>query len=208
MTDFTLTCFGQSGNAYKAALALNLAGADWTPKFINFFKGEHKSPEYLAKNEMARVPIMEHGGQTYAESGLILDVIARETGKLGGATQAEKDEILRWILWDNYSFTTLIAPLRFIGHFMPEEKRPAGVVPFLQSRLAPALETLDNRLADRDFVATPGVSIADCSLVGYLYYGEELPFDLAAHKNITAWLDRIAALPGFVPPYELMPMKP
>jgi glutathione S-transferase len=56
-------------------------------------------------------------------------------------------------------------------------------------------------------VATPGVSIADLSLVGYLYYGKELPFDLAEFANITAWLDRIAALPGFKMPYDLMPKQ-
>ena len=208
MTDFTLTCFGQSGNAYKAALALNLAGADWAPKFINFMQGAHRAPEFLAQNEMARVPVMEHGGTVYTESGLILDVISRETGKLGGATQAEKDEIQRWILWDNYGFTSTIAPLRFLSAFVPEDKRPENVIPFLQGRLRPCLKVLDARLAGRDFVATPGISIADCSLAGYLYYGEELPFDLGEFPNITAWLARIAALPGFVPPYELMPLKP
>ena len=207
MADFTLTCFGQSGNAYKAALALNLAGADWEPEFINFFEGEHRSPDFMAKNELARVPLLEHGGKAYSESGLILEVIARETGKLGGASQEEMDEIRRWILWDNYAFTSVIAPLRFILTFVPEDKRPEGVAPFLQGRLRPCLKVLDARLAGRDFVATPGPSIADCSLAGYLYYGEELPFDLGAHPNITAWLARIAALPGFVPPYELMPTQ-
>jgi glutathione S-transferase len=32
MTEFTLDCFLESGNAYKAALMLELSGADWAPR--------------------------------------------------------------------------------------------------------------------------------------------------------------------------------
>ncbi|MFT6773941.1 MAG: glutathione S-transferase [Paracoccaceae bacterium] len=207
MAEFNLTCFAQSGNAYKAALFLELAGADWQPVWINFLEGAHRSPEYTAKTEFARVPLLEHNGKHYSESGLILTHLAEATGKFGGATQDEKDEILRWIMWDNYGFTSTIAPLRFIATFVPEAKQPVGVIPFLQGRLQPCLKVLDARLANRDFVATPGLSIADLSLIGYLYYGEELPFDLAEFPNITAWLARIAALPGFKMPYDLMPKQ-
>jgi glutathione S-transferase len=207
MAEFKLTCFAQSGNAYKAALLLELAGADWEPTWINFFEGHHRSPEYTAKNEFARVPLLEHNGKNYSESGLILIHLAEATGKFGGATQDEKDEILRWIMWDNYGFTSTIAPLRFIGHFMPEDKRPADVLAFLKSRLRPCLKVLDARLAGREFVATPTLSIADLSLIGYLYYEGELPFDLSEFANITAWLARIAALPGFKMPYDLMPKQ-
>ena len=44
MADYTLHCFLESGNAYKTALMLQLAGADWEPEWVNFFKGEHRSP--------------------------------------------------------------------------------------------------------------------------------------------------------------------
>ena len=188
MAEFRLTCFAQSGNAYKAALFLALADADWEPVWINFFEGEHRSPEYLEKNAFARVPLLEHNGKFYSESGLILTHLAEATGKFGG-------------------FTSTIAPLRFIATFVPEDKQPVGVVPFLQGRLKPCLKVLDAHLKDRDFVAVDRLSIADLSLVGYLYYGKELPFDLTQYPNITAWLDRIKAMPGFEMPYDLMPQK-
>ena len=34
-----LHCFGESGNAYKAALTLELSGYDWEPVFVDFFNG-------------------------------------------------------------------------------------------------------------------------------------------------------------------------
>ena len=39
MPEYQLYCFAQSGNAYRAALMLNLIGADWKPVFVDFFKG-------------------------------------------------------------------------------------------------------------------------------------------------------------------------
>jgi hypothetical protein len=44
MAEYVLHCFAQSGNAYKAALMLELAGADWTPHFIDYFGGETRTP--------------------------------------------------------------------------------------------------------------------------------------------------------------------
>ena len=39
MPEYQLYCFAQSGNAYRAALMLNLIGADWQPVYVDFFKG-------------------------------------------------------------------------------------------------------------------------------------------------------------------------
>jgi len=58
----TLYCFGESGNAYKAALALELAGVDWTPRFVDFFKGAARSPEFRALNPMGEVPVLDADG--------------------------------------------------------------------------------------------------------------------------------------------------
>ena len=54
MSDYKLYCFAQSGNAYRAALMLNLIGANWEPVFVDFFAGaEPRTPKYRAEiNEM------------------------------------------------------------------------------------------------------------------------------------------------------------
>jgi glutathione S-transferase len=43
VAEYTLYCFAQSGNAYKPALTLQLAGADWAPRFVDYFnrRGAH-----------------------------------------------------------------------------------------------------------------------------------------------------------------------
>ncbi|HEU0203750.1 MAG TPA: glutathione S-transferase, partial [Burkholderiaceae bacterium] len=64
MAEYTLYCFAQSGNAYKPALMLALSGADWQPRWVDFFNGETRAPEYRANiNEMGEVPVLEHAGK-------------------------------------------------------------------------------------------------------------------------------------------------
>jgi glutathione S-transferase len=84
------------------------------------------------------------------------------------------------------------------------------VFAFLKGRIDNTLGILDNRLAARPYLLGNRPTIADLSLVAYLYYPpDEFGFDIAAtHKNIAAWLDRIKALPGWKHPYDLMPGHP
>ena len=63
MAEYRLYCFAQSGNAYKAALMLNLCGADWEARFVDFFNGETRTSEFRQINEMGEVPVLEHRGQ-------------------------------------------------------------------------------------------------------------------------------------------------
>ena len=109
---YRLHCFAQSGNAYKAALMLNLCKADWQPVLVDYFNGEHRSDDFLALNETGEVPVLETGHTLLRQSGVILDFLAEETGLYGGTTTEERREILRWILFDNHKFTSYLAKLR------------------------------------------------------------------------------------------------
>jgi len=204
MSEYQLYCFAESGNAYKAALMLELCGLDWSPVFVDFFNGETKTPEYRQNiSELGEVPVLVHGGKSYSQSGVILKYLSEITGKFGAANMDEENEILRWILFDNHKFTSYIGTRRFFLEFLKVEDN--DVTKFLEDRITGALDIAEKHLANRDFVATPRLSIADISMCGYLYYGDELRLDLGNYPNITAWTDRIAATKGWKHPYDLMP---
>ena len=203
-----LHCFGESGNAYKAALALTLADMEWEPVFVDFFNGATRTPEFRALNEMGEVPVLVDGETTLTQSGVILDYVSSKTGRLGGRSAAERREILRWLFWDNHKLSTQIGTARFLANFLPEDKRPPGVIPFLQGRLKAAYTVLDGHLAQRGWIVGDQPTIADLSCCGYLYYPEPFGFTRADWPAIDAWLDRTAALPGWKHPYELMPGNP
>jgi len=201
----TLYCFGESGNAYKAALALELAGVNWSPQFVDFFNGEARSPDFRAINPMGEVPVLDADGLILTQSGVIQDWVMETTGKLGGATPSERREVLRWTIFDNQKVSGMAGPLRFMMNFLPEDKRSAEVNGFLKGRMIAALKVMDAELGQRDWLVGDGLTCADISCAGYLYYPEPFGFDRAAFPNIDAWLDRIAATPGWKHPYDLLP---
>ncbi|MBL9055910.1 MAG: glutathione S-transferase family protein [Rhodobacteraceae bacterium] len=203
-----LYCFGESGNAYKCALALQVTGSDWTPVYVDFFNGEARSPAFLAINEMGEVPVLRDGAAVLTQSGNILFHLVARTGQLGGATEAERQEVLRWVLWDNHKLSGQAGTCRFLMNFLAPGKRPEGVAAFLQGRLKAAYTVLNRHLEGRDWIVGSGPTLADLSCCGYLYYPEPFGFDRADWPHIDRWLDRIAALPGWKHPYDLMPGNP
>jgi len=210
MADYQLYCFAQSGNAYRAALMLNLIGADWEPIFVDFFNGATRTPEYREKiNEMGEVPVLAHGGRKLSQSGVILTYLAEHSGKFGLQSDDERREALRWIIFDNQKVNGYLGPYRFLRTLANPPGNPA-VLEFLKGRIVNNLAIVDKRLAARPFVLGDRPTIADLSLVAYLYYPpDEFGFDIAAdYKQIGAWLARIKALPGWQHPYELMPGHP
>ncbi|HEU4924126.1 MAG TPA: glutathione S-transferase [Burkholderiales bacterium] len=202
--DFKLYCFAQSGNAYKAALMLNLCGAKWQPRFVDFFNGETRTPEYRANiNEMGEVPVLEHNGKRLSQSGAILHYLADHLRKFQGE---DRMEVLRWILWDNHKLTSYIATLRYMVT-LAKVGEPQ-VHEFLRGRVKGSLVILDLHLKKSPFVVGKEASIADLSLCGYLYWPDEFGVSWAEFPAVGAWLERIRKLPGWVHPYELMPGHP
>jgi len=204
-----LHCFGESGNAYKAALALQLSGLKWEPVFVDFFNGATRTADYRATlNVMGEAPVMVDGDYKLTQSGAIQDYIAEKSGKLGGRNAAERREILRWVLFDNHKLSSNAGLTRFLMNFLPEDKRPAEVIAFMQGRLKAAYAVLNAALEGRDWLVGDSITNADISCCGYLFYPEPFGFDRKEYPNIDAWLDRIAAQPGWKHPYDLMPGRP
>lgn len=201
----TLYCFGESGNAYKAALTMALCGYGWQPRFVDFFAGETRGPEFRALNPMGEVPVLVEGDLVLTQSGAIQAHVARRTGRMAGVEDAE---VLRWLLWDNHKLSGQAGMARFLCNFLAEEKRPRPVIDFLTARLASVYKVLDTHLDGRDWIAGDAPSIADCACAGYLYYPEPFGFTRADWPQIDAWLARLSAQPGWQHPYDLMPGSP
>jgi glutathione S-transferase len=211
MAEYQLYCFAQSGNAYRAALMLNLIGADWQPRYVDFFKGgETRTPQYRAEvNEMGEVPVLVHGAKKLSQSGVILSYLAERSGQFKPEGEEAGLEALRWIIFDNQKVNGFLGPYRFLKNFA----RPAGdpaVMAFLKGRIDGNVAIVNKHLGKTPFMLGERPTIADLSLCAYLYYpAEEFGFDIAAeHKHIGAWLDRIKALPRWEHPYKLMPGYP
>ena len=204
--EYTLYCFAQSGNAYKTALMLQLAAANWRARFVEYFNGETRTPVYRAINVMGEVPLLEHEGRHLSQSGVILDYIAEKTGQFGAANGDERREILRWLLFDNHKLTSYTATYRFMRTFVKDPDRT--VMEEFRRRAETSWGVLNAHLDGRAFVIGDRPTIADFSLCGYLFWPEEIGVDWNDYPNLRDWLLRIRALPRWTHPYELMPGHP
>jgi glutathione S-transferase len=204
MAEYLLYGFGESGNAYKAALMLQLCRLDWEVRPVDFFNGETRGDAYRSEvNPMGEVPVLVHGDRKYTQSGVILDYLAGQTRKFGPKSEDERLEIMRWTLFDNHKLTSYIATLRFLLQFARTGETP--VTEFLSGRVANSLKILEGHLGSREFVVGKRPTVADLSLCGYLFFDGEPGVALDPYRNVRKWLDRLMALPGWKHPYELMP---
>ena len=210
MAEYQLYCIAQSGNAYRAALMLNLIGADWEPIWVDFFAGATRKPDYRDNiNEMGEVPVLVHGKRKLTQSGVILTYLSDLTGKFKPQGDDERLEALRWIIFDNQKVNGFLGPYRFLRNFAKPTGDPAAMA-FLKGRIDSSLAIVNKRLASKDYVLGERPTIVDISLTGYMYYpAEEFGFDIVKdHPAIGAWCNRMKALPGWKHPYDLMPGYP
>ena len=213
MPDYQLVCFAQSGNAYRAALMLNLIGADWKPVWMDFFgEAVQRTPEFRSDvNEMGEAPVLIDlkRDKKLSQSGVILTYLSDLTGQYKPQTDDERLEALRWIIFDNQKVNGFLGPFRFLKNFAPKPGDPA-VMDFLKGRAEGNLAIVNKRLETSPYLVGEKPTIADISMTAYLYYpAEEFGFDIAnIYPAIGTWLNRIKALPGWDHPYKLMPGYP
>jgi glutathione S-transferase len=206
MPHYRLHYFPESGNSYKLALMLRLCGQSFEPVWTDFAAGVTRTPEWRASvNAMGEIPVLEEDGVKLTQTAPLLLQLAERYGRFGGDTAAEKYEILRWLFWDNHKLTGYMATYRFMRSFTP--KPNPQVLTYFRRRLDDFLGILEKQVASSAFVAGTGFTVADISTMAYLHFpADETGYDFAVtHPGIRAWLDRIAALPGWQSAYDLLP---
>lgn len=207
---YQLHAFSQSGNCYKVALLLQALGAPWKAihvPFADFAGGLVRSDKWRQEqNAMGELPILEADGKRMTQSGAILMWLAGKHGRYGGASEDEKQEVLRWILFDNHKFTSYFATWRFMKSFAATAPDPT-IATWLRGRIDNAFGIVDKHLAGRDFMVGNAFSIADISLSGYLFFpADESGYVLEERfPKIAAWRDRLRTMPGWGDPYEVLP---
>jgi glutathione S-transferase len=206
MARYRLHCNGGSGHSYKLALYLNCAGLDWEPVGVDFAGGQTRDPAWRAQtNAMGEVPVLEADGRSMSQSGAILLWLAETTGHFA-PREDQRFEAMRWLLFDNHKFTNNLAMHRFQYSLTREPADPA-VLAYLGSRTESSFAIAEKHLGARAFMMGDHPTIVDFSFAGYVFYpAAETGFDLAEYPSIDAWRRRVAALPGWKPPCELMPV--
>jgi glutathione S-transferase len=206
MTVYQLHYFPESGNSYKLALMLSLCGAAFEPVWTSIGGGITRTATWRsAVNEMGEIPVLEEDRRRLTQTGPIRLRLAERYGRYGGRTMTRPFAVLRWLYWDNQKLSGFIATYRYLRAFTVSPS--PQVLAYLRARIDDFVSIAEAHFAGSRFVVGEKLTVADISMVGYLVFPpEESGYDLAAtHSAMRAWLDRAAALPGWKPPYELLP---
>jgi glutathione S-transferase len=208
MPTYRLHYFPESGNSYKLALMLTLCGEKFEPVWTDFGGGVTRTPAWRQTvNAMGEIPVLEEDGVRLTQTAPILLKLAERYGQFGGETPEEKFELLRWLFWDNHKLTGYMATYRFHRAFTPSPD--PHVLNYFRKRLDDFLSILEQHLERNAFAIGERPSIADISMMAYLHYpADETGYDFAtSHPAVSAWLGRMAKLPGWQSAYELLPGK-
>ena len=208
MSTHRLHHFPESGNSYKLALMLTLCDQSFEPVWTDFGGGVTRTPEWRRTvNAMGEIPVLEENGVRLTQTAPILLKLAEQYGRFGGENAEEKFEILRWLFWDNQKLSGFMATYRYLRTFTPSPD--PQVLVYLRKRLDDFLGILEQRVQQNAFVIGDRPTVADFSMIAYLSYpGGETGYDFAAsHPAVSAWLGRVAGLPGWRSAYDLLPGK-
>lgn len=177
-----------SGNCLKVKYTADRLGLSYTWITVDTMKGETRTPEFLARFPMARIPGVEFAdGRCLAESNAIIRFLARGTALLpeDGFAQAKVDE---WLFWEQYSHEPYVAVCRFHMVYLgrPKDARE----PWRVERGEAALDLLERSLAGCSWLAGETMTVADIALLPYTRLAHEGGFDLSSRGNVRAWIGR------------------
>ncbi len=186
-----------SGNCYKVRLLFSLLGIDYERRDVSVIDRSNRGELLGDLNPGLRVPtLVLDDGRPLAESDAILVYFAEGTEYLP-VDRYERAQVLQWMFFEQYSHEPNIAVLRFWAHaeIKPD---PREAVAKFNGGLA-ALEAMERHLTGREFLVGNSVTIADLALYAYTHVADEGGFEIARFEAIGAWLERVRALPGYVP---------
>jgi len=191
-----------SPNVRRVRLTAAVLGVELEEKLLDFSKGEHKNPEYLALNPNGAVPTLVDGDFVLTESRSIMQYLASKKPESGllPRDEAARADVTRWQFWDAAHFSPQLGTYTF-------EKLIKGMMGLGEPDVGKLNEALTNfrrfgavlnqRLEGRQYVVGNGLTLADLTLASSLMYAKQTEVPLAEFPNVERWFSRITALDGW-----------
>ena len=195
-----ITVYGmaESGNCWKVAQILRLTGREFRWVEVDANKGETRTPEFLARNPVGKIPAAElEDGTVLIESNAMLAHFAEGTKWLP-PPGLPRTRVFEWLFFEQYSHEPNIAVARNIISYLRTAAQNAERLEQCRVGGERALGVMELRLARNDWLTDAGPTIADLALFAYTHVVDEGGFDLARCPGVAAWVRRVAEIPGIV----------
>ncbi len=150
---------------------------------------------YLRLSPFAQIPSIDDDGLVLSESGAILIYLAKKSGRLIPSDLAGEAQVVRWCF---ASLTTVEAPLQsLMVHDWTADGGGAKSREFLLGWIRRVFSSLERWIADRDFVATSGFTVADILMAHVLSAQITDEALIAPYPKLTAYRNRCLARPAW-----------
>ena len=203
----TITLYGhpESGHSYKVRLMLSLARIEHEYEVVDILLPRDERPEpfrSLSLSRFGEVPLLVSGIEVLAQSNSILVYLAERFSVYGADDPERAARIREWLFWEANKIGLSLPHLRLARNYFPDQFS-ADAIAWLQSRYEEDSRRLETELSDgRPFITGDTLSIADLSICSYFFWSNQAEVQVLPFSK--AWLGRIAALPGWQPPYRLL----
>jgi glutathione S-transferase len=188
-----------SPNVRRVRLTAAVLGIELEEKKLDFAKGEHKNPEYLALNPNGAVPTLVDGDYVLTESRAIMQYLASKKPESGllPRDEAARADVTRWQFWDASHFSPQMGTLGFeklIKGMMGLGEPDGAKVQDALTNFRRFCGVLNKRLDGKQYVVGNALTVADLTLASSLMYAKQVDAPLGEFPNVQAWFSRISDL--------------
>jgi glutathione S-transferase len=180
-----------SGNGYKIRIAITLLGFKAEYVVIDLLAGESRSPDFLAKNPMGQIPVLElSDGAFLRESNSILYWLTEGTA-LMPTDHLAKTRVIQWMCFEQSNIDKVLGRTRFLKlypHVLATTEKDWEQWYAVGNR---ALGVMETELRERTYLVGDRFSAADICLYGYVHCAEEGGFSLEEYPRVNRWRSEV-----------------
>jgi GSH-dependent disulfide-bond oxidoreductase len=189
-----------SPNVQKVFLALEELELPYNTKFIDVWKGEQFTPDFIKINPNSKIPaIVDHdgpGGKPYTvfESGAILLYLAEKTGKLLSKDPRKRFDAIQWLMVQLTGVGPTFGQWTHFTLFAPKDNEYS--MTRYRTEMKRLYELLERRLGEAPYLGGDEYSIADVATFPWMRNHDAQGVKWADNPNLARWFDAIAARPA------------
>jgi len=149
--------------------------------------------EYLAKNPMGKVPVVEDQELILFESAAILRYLSAKYGdnKFWPNNLAERASLDKWAEWGKNSFTEAVLEIFVYDVRLSPHERDPQILKLATEKLVPLAKVLDRQLQNKTWIGGSQFTFADIACGHILYRYFNLEWDRPNCTNLDSYYERL-----------------
>jgi glutathione S-transferase len=196
---YEIHAFPFASNSIKPIIVAEELGVTYELHLLDPMKGEHKTPEQLARHPLGKVPTLTHDGRTLFESAVICRYMAAvEKSDLYPADDYDRAIVDQWIDYFSLHLGRWVNALYFeniVRAKLGQEPKQENIDEALGFATLQA-EAVDKHLGDHEYLCGSNLTIADLHAYAYMRVADKVGLSLDEYPAIIAWRDKLKARPG------------